>query len=105
SKFESRLMPRGVYFTSGTQGGRTFDHVTGQLKRYLKIDGLPSSSRVEGGTAGGRGRSYFLQNLLQKVIFPESGLAGRNMKWEQRYRRLQWGGYALVSACLVVLLI
>lgn len=105
SKFESRLMPRGVYFTSGTQGGRTFDHVTGQLKRYLKIEGLPSSSRVEGGAAGGRGRSYFLQNLLQKVIFPESGLAGRNMKWERRYRRLQWGGYALAGACLAVLLI
>src|SRR3546814_6649315 len=48
SKFESSLLPRGVYFTSGTQGGRTFDHVTGQLKRYLKIDGLSSVSSVEG---------------------------------------------------------
>lgn len=104
SKFESSVLPRGVYFTSGTQGGRTFDHVTGQLKRYLKIDGLSSLSSVEGGSASGHGRSYFLQNLLQKVIFPESGLAGRNMKWERRYRRLQWGGYTAVSVCLVLLL-
>lgn len=104
SKFESSLMPRGIYFTSGTQGGRTFDSVTGQLRRYLKIDGLPSSS-MEGAASGGHGRSYFLQDLLQKVIFPESGLAGRNMKWEQRYRRLQWGGYAVVGACLALLLV
>jgi len=103
SRFESALMPRGVYFTSGTQGGRTFDHVTGQLKRYLKIDGLASHSSADGAGAG-RARSYFLQNLLQKVIFPEAGLAGRNMKWERRYRRLQWGGYVAVSACLALLL-
>ncbi|NYT86485.1 type VI secretion system membrane subunit TssM [Pollutimonas harenae] len=105
SRFESSLLPRGVYFTSGTQGGRTFDHVTGQLKRYLKIDGLSSVSSAAGGSANGNGRSYFLQNLLQKVIFSESGLAGRNMKWERRYRRLQWGGYAAVGACLLLLLI
>ncbi|MCC2596538.1 type VI secretion system membrane subunit TssM [Pusillimonas sp. MFBS29] len=105
SRFESSVLPRGVYFTSGTQGGRTFDHVTGQLKRYLKIEGPPGSSMtVEGQVPGGHGRSYFLQNLLQKVIFPESGLAGRNMKWERRYRRLQWGGYAAVSVGLLLLL-
>src|SRR5690606_13628527 len=75
SKFEARVIPRGVYFTSGTQGGETFDQVTGHLKRYLRIDGgaMPASS-VPGEAEG---RSYFLKNLLQDVIFREAGLASR----------------------------
>lgn len=101
SKYEARLLPRGVYFTSGTQGGAaTFDQVTGHLKRYLRID--------TGGTAAeppaeGEGRSYFLKNLLQDVIFREAGLAGRNLRWERRYRRLHWTGYGVITALFLAL--
>lgn len=97
SRFEARLVPRGVYFTSGTQGGETFDQVTGHLKRYL---------RIEGGLAAAQpnpeeGRSFFLKSLLQEVIFREAGLAGRNLRWERRYRRLHWAGYAAIAVAFV----
>ncbi|KDC47341.1 type VI secretion system membrane subunit TssM [Bordetella bronchiseptica] len=91
SRFEERLVPRGVYFTSGTQGGETFDQVTGHLKRYLRIESGPAPAAAE------EGRSFFLKRLLQDVIFPEAGLAGRNLRWERRYRRLHWAGYGLIT--------
>ncbi|WP_454688486.1 type VI secretion system membrane subunit TssM [Achromobacter aloeverae] len=102
SRFEARLMPRGVYFTSGTQGGETFDQVTGKLRRYLRIEGAGGHSSAP---AEGQGRSFFLKNLLQEVIFKEAGLAGRNMRWERRYRRLHWAGYLGLGAVLAGLLI
>jgi type VI secretion system protein ImpL len=100
NKFEARLRPRGVYFTSGTQGGQTFDQVTGRLRQFLGIKGL--AARAE--PLAGPGRSYFLKSLLQDVIFKEAGLAGRNMRWERRNRRLHWAGYGLITAALAVLL-
>lgn len=103
SKFDARLLPRGVYFTSGTQGGETFDQVTGRLKRYLRIDG--GAPTVAPAPVEGEGRSFFLKNLLQDVIFKESGLAGRNLRWERRNRRLHFAGYALISIALVALII
>ncbi len=98
SRFEARLMPRGIYFTSGTQGGETFDQVTGRLRRYLRIDGHPQASVAAAGEQDGR--SFFLKNLLQQVIFPEARLAGRNLRWERRYRALHWTGYALIALAL-----
>jgi len=102
SKFEARLVPRGVYFTSGTQGGETFDQVTGHLKRYLRIDGGASAASP---VPEEDGRSYFLKGVLQDVIFREAGLAGRNLRWERRYRRLHWAGYGLILALLIALLV
>ncbi|CAM3504975.1 type VI secretion system membrane subunit TssM [Bordetella flabilis] len=101
SKFEARLLPRGVYFTSGTQGGETFDQVTGHLKRYLRIDGAAAPPASP--PAPGEGRSYFLKNLLQDVIFREAGLAGRNLRWERRYRQLHWAGYGAITVAFLVL--
>src|SRR5690606_625557 len=104
SRFESSLMLRGVYFTSGTQGGPTFDRVTVRLKRYLSLEGLRSESGALTSETGS-GRSFFLHDLLKKVIFPEAALAGRNLKWERRYRVVQWTGYALIGVFALGLLI
>src|SRR5690606_28653459 len=87
SKFESVVIPRGIYFTSGTQGGQTFDRVTGQLRKYLKIEGIRDQGS---GIPLETGKSYFLHNLLKDVVFSESMLAGLNLKWERRYRTIQW---------------
>jgi type VI secretion system protein ImpL len=40
------------------------------------------------------GRSYFITNLLQQVIFPEAELAGVNHAPERRRRMIQWGAVA-----------
>ena len=76
SKFEQRVIPRGVYFTSGTQGGLGFDKVAGQLKRYMRLDGIQQSQSMQPSDGG---KSFFLRQLLQNVVFQEAGLAGLNL--------------------------
>lgn len=60
---------RGFYFTSGTQEGTPIDQVLGTMAGH---GGYPSQFM------SGKGRSYFLQDLLQKVIFAERDWVGYN---------------------------
>ncbi|QIL80304.1 type VI secretion system membrane subunit TssM [Diaphorobacter sp. HDW4A] len=97
---ESRLtqqpLLRGVYFSSGTQEGTVFDRVLGSLRRQFSTAGkVPTAQNTDSG------KSYFLHDLLVKVIFAESHLAGRNVKWERRTRALTYMGYALSALLLV----
>lgn len=94
SQFNSQPMLRGAYFTSGTQEGTPFDRVMGALNRVFRVDGRVPLS------APGTGKSYFLQDLMCRVIFPEAHLAGRDRKAERRERLFGLGAYALVALVL-----
>jgi type VI secretion system protein ImpL len=94
SKFAEQPMLRGVYFTSGTQEGTPFDRVLGAMQRTFRV---PSNVRAAE-VAGGTGKSYFLQDLLQKVIFREHFIAGRNIAAERKLKWLRWGG---IAACAI----
>lgn len=95
SKFNEQPLLRGVYFTSGTQEGTPFDRVLGAMQRTFRIPTQLAGS----GTPGGTGKSFFLQDLLQKVIFPEHFIAGRNLGAE---RRMRWLRHAGMAACGVL---
>ncbi|QNP49082.1 type VI secretion system membrane subunit TssM [Diaphorobacter aerolatus] len=91
---ESRLtqqpLLRGVYFSSGTQEGTVYDRVLGSLRKQFSSAGhVPTAQNTDSG------KSYFLYDLLVKVIFAESHLAGRNVKWERRTRLFTYLGYGL----------
>lgn len=97
---ESRLtqqpLLRGVYFSSGTQEGTVFDRVLGSMRRQFSSAGkVPTAQNTDSG------KSYFLHDLLVKVIFAEAHLAGRNVKWERRTRAFTYLGYALSVLLLV----
>lgn len=92
SNFAEQPMLRGVYFTSGTQEGAPFDRVLGTMERTFGV-----ASRVAGASVAGTGKSYFLTDLLQKVIFKEDFIAGRNLAAERRLRWLRWFG---IAACV-----
>lgn len=98
SRYEEKVILRGVYFTSGTQGGLSFDKVTSQLRRYMKIDGIAQLAQT---VPMDQGKSFFLNRLLKDVVFKEAGLAGLNIKWERRYRRIQWAAYLGMGALLL----
>ena len=87
---------RGVYFSSGTQEGTVFDRVLGSMRRAFSTAGNVPTARVQEG-----GKSYFLYDLLVKVIFAESHLAGRNLKWERRTKFFTYFGY-IFSVILLV---
>jgi type VI secretion system protein ImpL len=99
-RFGPAAMLRGVYFTSGTQDGSSFDRLLGSLQRSLGFDArvaLPSQAQS--------GRSYFLHDLLHKVVLPEAHLAGRNRRAERRERWLGAFGHTAVLTALVLCLL
>jgi type VI secretion system protein ImpL len=95
SKFNEHPLLRGVYFTSGTQEGTPFDRVLGAMQRTFRVPAKLTGNEATAGT----GKSFFLQDLLQKVIFQEHFIAGRNLATENRMRWLRRAG---MVACGVV---
>ena len=94
SKYAEQPMLRGVYFTSGTQEGTPFDRVLGAMQRTFRVP----SKVLTAEAAAGTGKSFFLQDLLQKVIFQEHFIAGRNIAAERKLKWLRWAG---IGACAV----
>ncbi len=90
SKFAEQPMVRGVYFTSGTQEGTPFDRVLGAMQRTFRVPSKVLTAEASAGT----GKSFFLQDLLQKVIFQEHFIAGRNLAAERKLKWLRWAGIA-----------
>lgn len=90
SAFESPLVLRGVYFTSGTQSGSAFDRMLQALGRQTP------TAKQSGPTAG---KSYFVRDVLQDVIFAEQHLANtvKTRRW------IRTTGHRLcLTLCLIV---
>jgi len=94
TRFDSRLLLRGVYFTSGTQEGTPIDRLMGAISRSLALAPAAVAS-----TPSGRGKAYFIERLLKDVVLREAGLAGVNRRLELQKAALQLGTYA---ACVLV---
>jgi type VI secretion system protein ImpL len=90
NKFEHRQMLRGVYFTSGTQEGTPIDRLMMGMARTFGI------GRQAIGSGRGTGRSFFLTQLFNDVIFREAGLVSADDKVERRYRWTKRGALAAV---------
>jgi len=87
SRFHDHYLLRGVYLTSGTQEGagmqRIMQHMAGHMG-FAQDSLLGNQSQ---------GKSYFLHDLFQKVVFPESELAGANRRYESKLRWARNLGY------------
>lgn len=83
SKATSRTILRGFYFASGTQEGTPFDQALGAIQRLG--DGASVAGKAfAAGFLSGKGKSFFLHDLLRKVIFEERhwvGYSRRAMIW------------------------
>lgn len=95
SRFEERVLLRGFYFTSGTQQGTPIDRLMGALANTFGLH------RHNLGAFAGKGRSYFITRLLRSVVFPESEIAGTNLKVERWRAWMQRAAY--LSALLITL--
>ncbi len=97
----SRLDPapllRGLYITSGTQEGTPIDRLTGVLARGFGLDQRRAASlRPQ------QGRSYFLHDLLTRVVFGEAMLVASNPAAARRRRWLRAGGMALAAVAVLL---
>lgn len=91
TRYQADAVLRGVYFTSGTQEGTPFDRVLGALSRSFGASGQVQP------LFSGQGKSFFLSDLLRRVIFLEQGWVGADMRHIRRK--------FLTKAALYVLLI
>lgn len=99
SRYESAPMLRGFYFTSGTQEGTPIDRLMGSLATTFQL----SPQAMPAPTGGGK--SYFITNVLRKVAFSESEIAGTNRRIELRRAWLTNAAYAGLAGAVVLAVI
>lgn len=85
---------RGCYFTSGTQEGTVINQLTAQIFEIadMEID-VPEDER----------RCYFVDDVFNRVIFPDSELAEPTAKAMQRRRINRWLQAAGLAAAAVAI--
>jgi type VI secretion system protein ImpL len=97
TRYQTDIPLRGFYFTSGTQEGTPIDRLLGAMSgAFQNAAPQPAMS--------GRGKSYFLGDLLTKVIFGEAGWVSTNRSAQQRSRALAYAGYGAVALVTVAML-
>jgi type VI secretion system protein ImpL len=94
SRFEERVLLRGIYFTSATQEGTPVDRLMAAIAQNFAVErqSLPSFS--------GSGRGYFLTRLLKEVIFGEASLVSTDPRHESVRlwrRRALYGGVTVIA--------
>ncbi|RWG88430.1 MAG: type VI secretion system membrane subunit TssM [Mesorhizobium sp.] len=89
SRSQVNVSLRGFYFSSGTQEGTPIDQVLGAIGRSF---GGASQAHLSG-----TGKSFFLHDLLAKVIFPEAGWVSFDRAAERRARLARFGGLAAIG--------
>ena len=92
SRFHDTMMLRGVYFTSATQEGTPIDRIMSSLVRNYGVAPQQLSRFSD------KGKSFFINSLLEQVIFTESGLASTNVKLS---RKLRWLRTSLAALALL----
>ncbi|UYG07262.1 type VI secretion system membrane subunit TssM [Halomonas sp. M4R1S46] len=83
-RFSTAALVRGAYFTSVYQQGVPEDpFVDAAARRYGMTDGVQPAHRAA------RSALYFTEELFERIIYPESGLAGDNARAARRRRRVR----------------
>ena len=97
TRFESQLLLRGVYFTSGTQEGTPIDRLVSAVGRIFGV--APEAAPTP---ASGRGKAFFIGRLLREVLFAESGIAGVDRRGELIKAAALLGAYAAVGLLTIL---
>lgn len=79
TRYKTNAILRGFYFTSGTQEGTPIDQVLGAIQ-----SGQDGPSVFQPAFMSGRGKSFFIHDLLKRVVIPEQGWVSHDRKAVQR---------------------
>src|SRR4051812_2091285 len=82
---------RGFYFTSGTQQGTPIDQLIGSLARTF------GAEEVGSGSYSGTGKSYFLADLISKVIIGEADWVSTDRAAVRRALIIKTAALSLIS--------
>lgn len=81
---------RGLYFSSGTQEGTPIDQLLGSIGRSF---GKNAQAHLSG-----TGKSFFLHDLLSRVIFAESGWVSYDRAADRRVAIARYAGLVAIAA-------
>src|SRR4029079_1941957 len=98
TRYHANATLRGFYFPSGTQEGTPIDQVIGALARSF------GAEEVAGATYSGKGRSYFLTDLINKVIIGEAAWVSTDWRAVRRALIIKVAAYSwifLVAAAAI----
>lgn len=84
---------RGLYFSSGTQEGTPIDQLLGSIGRSF---GKNAQAHLSG-----TGKSFFLHDLLSRVIFAESGWVSYDKAADRRVTIARYAGLAAIAATAI----
>lgn len=96
TRYHANAHLRGFYFSSGTQEGTPFDQLLGVMAKNFRGQSADNAY-------SGAGKSYFLHDMLQKVIFEESGWVTRDMGAVRRALFLRFGSYAIIGLATLMI--
>ncbi|MEL7182446.1 MAG: type VI secretion system membrane subunit TssM [Pseudomonadota bacterium] len=90
TRYTSNAILRGFYFTSGTQEGTPIDQVLGAMN-------TGGMGGFGGAFMSGKGKSFFLRDLMERVIFAEQDWVSHDRKAVRRQAILRGVGFTTVS--------
>jgi type VI secretion system protein ImpL len=99
TRYQTNVTLRGFYFTSGTQEGTPFDAVIGALQKSYGVESFGASA------FSGAGKSFFLHDLLTKVIFGEAGWVSTNMAAVRRSFAIRAGVFSLITVATLAIIV
>ena len=98
SKFDTRPLLRGVYFTSSTQTGAPVDRLMHAMAANFGMD----APRL--GAFAGQEKSYFLTRLLNGVVFAEANVVAADPRLRRRMATTRQAAMAVAAAVVLLLL-
>ncbi|MEE4012148.1 type VI secretion system membrane subunit TssM [Roseibium sp. FZY0029] len=90
SRYYPNAVLRGFYFTSGTQKGTAIDRVIGSMSQAF-------GTAYQAAALSGQGKSYFLRDLLSKVIIGEAGWVTHNRQAVRLATATRIAAYAAIA--------
>lgn len=99
TRYKSNAILRGFYFTSGTQEGTPIDQVLGEMSRNDGAAGAFAPAFMSG-----QGKSFFIHDLLKRVIFEERDWVSHDVRAVRRAAILRGLGLGFIGITTVGLL-
>jgi type VI secretion system protein ImpL len=90
TRYHANATLRGFYFTSGTQEGTPIDRLIGALAKNFGAEEVAASSY------SGLGKSFFLTDLIRKVIIGEAAWVSTDRIAVRRTRILKIAAYSII---------
>jgi type VI secretion system protein ImpL len=97
TRYHANATLRGFYFTSGTQEGTPIDRLIGALAKTFGAEEAATSAY------SGQGKSFFLTDLIRKVIIGEAAWVSTNRAAVRRGRIIKIASYAAITLVTVAL--